>query len=278
MSTFSTQLLQMARTKVAAEARDMQKSAVVPPAPPMDPAMMGAAGAAPPADPAAMGGAPPMDPAMMGGAPPMDPAMAGGAPVPPDPAAGAVPPPTAPAVPGAPAAPAAAAAPPKMKPEDRMNQIDFRLYNMQQQLTAIMNAMGIDLPAGALVTPPGSPVPVAEAAVPGGMQDPGPAAGGQPGGEQNGTGINPIEAMQAFNPGGGGGGGGEKQAGADISALINSIVGRGINQDILKSAAEYPQAQPAPQPVQTQTQRAQANIQNNIAATAAILRSRVTHK
>jgi len=51
-----------------------------PPAPPMDPAMMGGM---PPMDPAMMGGAPPMppmDPAMMGGMPPMDPAMMGGAP------------------------------------------------------------------------------------------------------------------------------------------------------------------------------------------------------
>ena len=39
-------------------------------------------GGAPPMDPAMMGGMPPMDPAMMGGAPPMDPAMMGGAPPP----------------------------------------------------------------------------------------------------------------------------------------------------------------------------------------------------
>jgi hypothetical protein len=66
----------------------MGKEAYVPPAPPMDPSMMGGAppmdpammGGAPPMDPSMMGGAPPMDPAMMGGAPPMDPAMMGGAP------------------------------------------------------------------------------------------------------------------------------------------------------------------------------------------------------
>ena len=64
--------------------------------PPMDPSMMGGAGA-PPMDPAMMGGAPmdpsmaggaPMDPAMMGGAP-MDPAMMGGAPMDPSMAGGA---------------------------------------------------------------------------------------------------------------------------------------------------------------------------------------------
>lgn len=49
-----------------------QQAAIQPPAPPMDPSMMGAGGGMPP------GGAP-MDPAMMGGAP-MDPAMAGGMP------------------------------------------------------------------------------------------------------------------------------------------------------------------------------------------------------
>ena len=73
------------------------KQAFMPPeaaggAPPMDPAMMGAApsgavppgamppGGAPPMDPSMMGGAPPMDPSMMGGAPPMDPAAAAGDP------------------------------------------------------------------------------------------------------------------------------------------------------------------------------------------------------
>lgn len=264
-------LLKLAKMKVA-EAVQMQKSAVVPPGPPAgDPAMMGGA---PPMDPAMMGGAPPMDPAMMGAAPPMDPAMmgappsAGAAPMaPPDPAAGAAMPPAAPAAPGMPAAP------PKMKPEDRINQVDFRLYNMQQQLTAIMNALNVSLPAGALVTPPGSPVPVAEAAVPGGTQDPS-VAGGQQGGQDNGTGINPIEALQAFNPGGGGGGGGggaEKQA-MDIAALLGNIVGRGINVDILKTAEEFPAQASHQQPPVATTPAAQ--MRNNIAATAAILRSR----
>lgn len=257
-------LLRLAQMKIA-EAQQMQKSAVVPPPPPAgDPAMMGGA---PPMDPAMMGGAPPMDPAMMGAAPPMDPAMmgappsAGAAPMaPPDPAAGAAMPPAAPAAPGM------AAAPPKMKPEDRINQVDFRLYNMQQQLTAIMNALNVSLPAGALVTPPGSPVPVAEAAVPGGSQDPS-VAGGQQGGQENGTGINPIEALQAFNPAAGGGG--EKQA-MDIAALLGNIVGRGINTDILKSAEDFPAQTSYQQPPVTPA----AKMQNNIAATAAILRSR----
>lgn len=266
-------LLRLAQMKVA-EALQMQKSAVVPAPPPAgDPAMMGGA---PPMDPAMMGGAPPMDPAMMGAAPPMDPAMMGGAPpsagaapmVPPDPAAGAAMPPAAPAAPGMPAA-----APPKMKPEDRINQVDFRLYNMQQQLTAIMNALNVSLPAGALVTPPGSPVPVAEAAVPGGTQDPS-VAGGQPGGQENGTGINPIEALQAFNPGGGGGGGGGEKQAMDIAALLGNIVGRGISTDILKSAEEFPAQTPYQKPPATPA----VKMQSNIAATAAILRSRTQSK
>ena len=139
-------------------------------------------------DPAAMGGAPPMDPAMMGAAPPVDPAaMGGGAPM--DPAMmGAVPPaPPAPA-PAAPAAPAAAgpAGPQKLKPEQMMNMLDYRLYNMQQQLTAIMNALGVQVAPESLVLPPGSPgAPPAEAALPGGPMAPPPTqAGGPPPGPQ----------------------------------------------------------------------------------------------
>jgi hypothetical protein len=164
-----------------------------------------------------------------------------------------------------------------MKPEDRINQVDFRLYNMQQQLTAIMNALNVSLPAGALVTPPGSPVPVAEAAVPGGTQDPSVAGGqqgGQQGGQDNGTGINPIEALQAFNPGGGGGGGGGEKQAMDIAALLGNIVGRGISTNILKSAEDFPAQTPYQQPPAAPA----ANMQRNIAATAAILRSRTQPK
>lgn len=254
-------------------AQNMQKSAVVPAgggAPPMDPAMMG--GGAPPMDPAMMGGAPPMDPAMMGAAPPVDPAMAGAAP-PVDPAmAGAAPP----AAPPAPAAPGAApAAPPKLKPEDRINQVDFRLYNMQQQLTAIMHALNVQLPAGALVTPPGSPVPVAEAATPGGAQDPGPSAqGGAQGGDQ--SGIAPIEAMQAFDPAGGGG-----QKEASIHDMLRNIVGRGVQMEFVQEAEEsapFPQ-QPQPPVKKAAVQEGYAvignQLQSNVAAAAAILRSRL---
>lgn len=102
------------------------------------------------------------------------------------------------------------AAPQKVKPEQMMQMLDFRLYNMQQQLTAIMNTMGVQVPPGALVTPPGSTFsPPAEAALPGGPQDPTMQAGGQ-----GNSAISPIEPMQGASPElaqGGGEGGMPKQ-------------------------------------------------------------------
>lgn len=152
-----------------------EKSAVVPPGGGMDPAAM-AQGAVPPADPmqAAMGAAPPAgDPAAAGAAPPaapgmMDPTQMGGLP------------PTPPAPPAAAGAPAGQ----KLKPEQMMQMLDYRLYNMQQQLTAIMNAMGVQVAPESLVLPPGTTgAPPAETALPGGpMAPPPPAApaGGDP--------------------------------------------------------------------------------------------------
>lgn len=69
-----------------------------------------------------------------------------------------------------------------------MNMLDYRLYNMQQQLTAIMNALGVQVPPESLVLPPGSPgAPPAESALPGGpmappapQQDPNAPQGPQP--------------------------------------------------------------------------------------------------
>lgn len=154
-------------------------------APPMDPAMAGGAmGGAPPMDPAMMGGAmgaaPPMDPAMMGAAPPMDPAMMGGAAL------------------AAPAAPAANGGQ-KLKPEQMMQQLSYQLYFIQQQLTALMNGLNVQLPPGALVLPPGvggPPSPVA--ALPGGPLDPSQQQGAaQPAGQ---SAIQPIEPMQAAMP------------------------------------------------------------------------------
>lgn len=159
-----------------------------------------------------------MDPAMAGGAPPMDPAMAGGAPpgaAPPMPGAPPAAPGAAPgAMPGMGVDPATGA-PQKMKPEQMMQMLDFRLYNLQMQLTAIMNAMNVELPPGALVTPPGSPVPVAEAAVPGGPQDPTQGMGAGGGGGN--SAISPIEPMQGASPELAMGGGGEKAGRAQSS-------------------------------------------------------------
>jgi len=181
-----------------------------------------------------------MDPAMMGGMPPGMP--------PTDPMA----PPAAPVDPAA-----AAGGPVKMKPDDRMNQLDYRLYNVQQQLTAIMNALNIQLPAGVLITPPGSPTPVAEAALPGGPQDPGNAAGaggGDAGQQQDPSGIEAIQALQSFSEANGGGGG-------QKAASYRSTIGRGV-------AAAMANLQEPPRATHV-------DITAGAAAAAALLRSRV---
>jgi len=132
-------------------------------APPMDPAMAGAAGA-PPMDPAMAGtaGAPPMDPAMMGAAPPMDPAMAGM-----DPAMMGMDPSMAPPMED----PAAGGTPVTLTLEDLQQvfkefqsgeepeaegdpkratnkQIMSELTTVKDQLAALAAGMGLQLPAG----------------------------------------------------------------------------------------------------------------------------------
>jgi hypothetical protein len=176
MFTVNPELISLARMR-------FEKSAVVPPGG-GDPAMMG--GGAPPMDPAAMGmqqPAAPVDPAQaaMGAAPPADPSQ--------DPTgamAAAAPPAPAPMPPATPTA--AAPGQQKLKPEQMMQMLDYRLYNMQQQLTAIMNAMGVQVPPESLVLPPGTTgAPPAETALPGGpmappppQQDPNAPSGPQP--------------------------------------------------------------------------------------------------
>jgi hypothetical protein len=186
MAIVNAELLRLAR------ARFNKSAAVLAP----QVAAGGAPGAAPPMDPAmaAAGGAPPAgDPsmAMAGGMPPADPAMA------------------AMAMPPMPPAPAAAPAQQKLKPEQMMQMIDYRLYNMQQQLTAIMNAMGVQLPPEAIVLPPGSTAaPAPETALPGGAGAPAPAAdpAAQAGGvyngmdpEQTGGAVPPVPPVKAAN-------------------------------------------------------------------------------
>ena len=193
-------LLHLAQHRVSSDSQREKRAFQPPGGAPTDPAMMGGAPpGAPPMDPSMMGGGmppgAPMDPAMMGGmppggmppgAPPMDPSMMGGMPPPMDPSM------------GMPGSPPGMAAPPqqKIKPEQMMQILDFRLYNMQQQLTALLNYFNVQIPPGALVTPPGQMSPPPEAAMPGGPQDPSMAAGGAGGGSA----IQPIETMEAAAP------------------------------------------------------------------------------
>ena len=172
MPTINPELLNMA------QARFVKRAAVIPGAgpqdssamggqPPMDPAA--AAAGAMPADPSAMAmGQMPTDPAAMGAAAPAAPV---------DPAAamaamqvgvGAPPAPAAP-----PPAPPTTSGQQKLKPEQMMQMLDYRLYNMQQQLTAIINAIGAQVAPESLVLPPGTTgAPPAETALPGGPMAP----------------------------------------------------------------------------------------------------------
>jgi hypothetical protein len=140
MFMINPELLSLAAAK-------LEKSANMPP---MDPAAQ-AMGAMPPAAP--------VDPSAQAMAA-LDPAAAMAAPAPPP----------APATPAQPAGQ-------KLKPEQMMQMLDYRLYNMQQQLTAIMNAMGVQVAPESLVLPPGTTgAPPAETALPGGPMAPPPAA------------------------------------------------------------------------------------------------------
>lgn len=149
MDIVNNELLRLARARFA------KSAAVPPPAPAGDPAAA--------ADPAMAGMPPGGDPMAAVAAGPMDMGMgAGAAPTAPVP----LPPQQAPAP--APAAGGTGTGQQKLKPEQMMQMIDYRMYNMQQQLTAIMNAMGVQLPPEAIVLPPGSTsAPPAEAALPG---------------------------------------------------------------------------------------------------------------
>lgn len=164
-------------------------------------------------DPAAMGGAPPADPAAMGAMPPVAPgdpaamaAMGGGMGAPPPSDPGAAMAAMAGQMPAAPApAPTAQPQGQKLKPEQMMQMLDYRLYNMQQQLTAIMNSMGVQVAPESLVLPPGTTgAPPAETALPGGPmappppQDPNAAQGGDPGGMMPGVATPPDASKAAW--------------------------------------------------------------------------------
>jgi hypothetical protein len=117
----------------------------------------------------------------------------------------------------------------KIKPEQWMQMLDYRMYNLQQQLTAIMNSMGVQVPAGALVMPPGTPAaPPAESAMPGGSADPTQQQGAGAGGGGN-SAIPPIDPIQGASPemaaqGGGGGGGGGGGAKAAAASYVLSLL------------------------------------------------------
>ena len=60
-----------------------------------------------------------------------------------------------------------------MKPEQMFQALGYQIYNMQQQLTAIINFLGVTVPPEALIVPPSSDgAPQAEDALPGGPLDP----------------------------------------------------------------------------------------------------------
>lgn len=240
-------------------------------------------GAAPPGAPPGMPGAPPAPtPDQFGAAaapPPGDPnaiAPAGGAP-PVDPSAAAAPPPAPPtAAPGmAPGAPLpggapGAAAPQKIKPEQMMQMIDFRLYNMQQLITAMANHLGISIPNDALILPPGSTAaPPAETALPGGEMDPG--QGQDPSQAQGQSAIKPIEAMQGAAPvpgdaGGGAPGGAPKMAAAEMGSELGALFARWDADAAIEAQPAFI-GYPAPRETDGETMTSKA------AALAALFRS-----
>jgi len=183
MSIVNNELLRLARARFAKSAAVM--------APGADPAAAGAPAAPAGGDPMAAVQAGPMDMGMGGG----DPSMA---PVP------------MPAPAPAPAAAPTAAQPAqqKLKPEQMMQMIDYRMYNMQQQLTAIMNALGVQLPPEAIVLPPGSTsAPPAEAALPGapGAPTPSPAPQAAPAADPAAAAELPADVYAGQDPAQGGG-------------------------------------------------------------------------
>lgn len=124
---------------------------------------------------------------------------------------------------GMPQQAAAPAAPPKLKPEQMMQMLDMRMYNMQQQMTAIAHAVGAKIDMAALVLPPGMQgAPPAETAIPGGPMDPMQNPNAQPGGPGGaaGPGAAPPGGAPAQDPAAAAGGAQPKMASAD-TFLIN---------------------------------------------------------
>jgi len=87
------------------------------------------------------------------------------------------------------------------KPKFDPLMLDFRIYNLQQCVTALMNAQGVKLPPEATIMPPGTNgSPPSETALPGGPMAPTPQAQAQAGGDPSGGAFPPIDPMQGFDP------------------------------------------------------------------------------
>jgi hypothetical protein len=217
--TVNPELLALANRRV------FEKSAVVPPQGGMGVDQSQQLGMAPPT-PDAMGAQQPVDPAQAaaaaGGAPPaappgmMDPAMLGALP------------------PATPTAPAPGAAGQKLKPEQMMQMLDYRLYNMQQQLTAIMNAMGVQVAPESLVLPPGTTgAPPAETALPGGPMAPPPAPEGAAGPQPPGGPMPPGGPLPPGAPPADPAAGKQANWWERVEAHAVSRVGRPVSPDIV---------------------------------------------
>ena len=114
--------------------------------------------------------------------------------------------------------PQAAAGPPKLKPEQMMQMLDTRLYNMQQQITAIARAVNAQIDMGALVLPPGMQgAPPAETAIPGGPMDPTQQAGAQGGAPPGGA---PPGGAPPADPAAAAAAGGAPKTAADSTELL----------------------------------------------------------
>ena len=152
------------------------------------------------------------------------------------------------------------------KPKFDPLMLDHRMYNMQQQFTALLNAMGVQLPPGALVTPPGSMgPPPAEHALPGGPMDPAvqqqqaqqqPPPQGAVGGIEPMQGAGQIQGSPVQNLMA------QKQAALRLIDSIDSVAALYGNEDLFVP----------PLPVKVATVTPPQHFSNQAAAMAAMLR------
>lgn len=159
----------------------------------------------------------------------------------------------------------------KIKPEQWMQQLDYRLYNLQQQITALCNTMNVQVPVGALIMPPGTPqAPPMEAALPGGQADPQAQMGG--GGQ---SAISPIEPIQGASPEMAQGGAGGAAGGAPPAPAAGAKTAAA--NPLLSFADSFFEADAPEAHVGAPYGEAESDIQNNAATVAALLRSRTAN-